>query len=42
MVQNPEENRHVQEYYQDFEKILPEFRTFVYVCFMPNLLKVSV
>ncbi len=39
MIIEPEEVKVVEQYYDTFDKVIPELRTFVYACFLPNLLK---
>jgi len=39
MITVPEEVAVVEQYYDTFDKVIPELRTFVYACFLPNLLK---
>ena len=40
LAQSPEQKMNVENCYQNFEKFLPELKTYIYACFMPNILKV--
>ncbi len=40
-MKKKEEQESVDAYYQKLEIIMPELRTYVYACFMPNILKVQ-